>query len=454
MTISAGLRNPLLRNGYLLTLSSGLTAVFGFGYFAVAAWKYDPVTVGSSSAAIALMTMVATIGQLNLSSAVVRFVPAAKSRTKQLVAAVYLLSGCVALVVAICAVTLVRLISPDTRFFAESWPRVMFVFGTVALTIFLIQEGVLTALRRTALVPVQNFVFVAAKLGLVVVFAAAMPQYGIFASWTLSQGFIVLAVGVFIFVRAIPQHHRSTADTADTLPPVRQVVRFVAFDYIGAIFAVASIGLMPILVVAVLGAEENAYFSMAWVIAFAVHQINYNMGTSLVVESAEDQSRLAHQCRHILAHTSKLLLLIVPALLLTAPYLLDLFGHSYQEADNTLRLLALSALPHLIVVTAVSSARAQRRMGLVVWIQVIQCLLVLALMWWLLPVMGMTGAGLAWLVTQLAIACGLLLRRDLWLNPAPSQSGHSPVSADLTSGPASCAPTGAAGTRTKISSDS
>jgi O-antigen/teichoic acid export membrane protein len=426
-TVVRGLRNPLLRNGYLLTLSSGLTAVFGFGYFAVAAWKYDAATVGSSSAAIAMMTMVATIGQLNLSSAVVRFVPAAKRRTKQLVAGVYFLSGCVTLVVAVGSVMLVRLISPDTNFFAESLAQAMFVFGAIAYSIFVIQEGVLTALRRTALVPLQNFVFVVAKLGLVVVFAAVMPRHGIFASWVLAQGCIALAVGVFLFGWAIPRHQRNAADAADTLPPIGQVVRFVAFDYIGAICSVASIGLMPILVIAVLGPEKNAYFSMAWVIAFGVHQINYNMGTSLVVESAEDQSSLALQARHILAHTSKLLVVIVLALLLSAPYVLGLFGHSYREADDTLRLLALSALPHLVVVTAISSARARRRMGLVVWIQVALCLLSLALMWLLLPIMGMTGAGLAWLVTQTVIAGGLLVRRDLWLSASPRRSGHSPT---------------------------
>jgi O-antigen/teichoic acid export membrane protein len=85
-------------------------------------------------------------------------------------------------------------------------------------------------------------------------------------------------------------------------------------------------------------------------------------------------------------------------------------------------------------VTAISSARAQRRMGLVVWIQVAQCLLALALMWLLLPTTGMVGAGLAWLVTQLVIACGLLIRRDLWLKPAPGRSGPSPMSRWISGG--------------------
>ncbi|MGH3524414.1 MAG: hypothetical protein ACRDU4_16715, partial [Mycobacterium sp.] len=45
-------KNPLLRNGYLLTLSSGLSALIGMGYWVMTAWKYDPAAVGRNYAAI------------------------------------------------------------------------------------------------------------------------------------------------------------------------------------------------------------------------------------------------------------------------------------------------------------------------------------------------------------------------------------------------------------------
>ena len=419
------LRNPLLRNGHLLTLSSGLTAVIGLGYWTVSAWNYDAAAVGSNTAAISMMMLVVAIAHLNLPSAVVRFVPTAGRRTKQLVAGAYLLSGCVALVVGVCAVTLVRFVSPDTNFFDGALAPAMFVFATMVYTIFVIQDGVLTALRRTPLVPVENFIFAAAKLGVVVVLAALMPRHGIFASWVFSLACVVPVVAIFLFVRAIPRHQRNVADAVNTLPPVRQLMRFVAFDYVGEICSVASMALMPILVIAALGAEKNAYFSIAWLIAYTLHQINFNMGTSLVVESSVDQTQLARQVRHVLSHTSALSVLVVCPLLLVAPYVLGVFGHSYRDAAGTLRLLAVAALPHLLVATAISSARAQRRMGLVLCTQLMQCVLALPLTWLLLPIMGMEGAGLAWLATQLLIACALLIRRDLWwtLGPVPAAPG-------------------------------
>ncbi len=413
-TVLRTLRNPLLRNGHLLTLSSALTAVIGLAFWSVAAWSYDPATVGRNAAAISMVTLVAAIAQLNLSSAVVRFVPTAGDLTRRFVAGVYLLCGSAALVVGVCSVVLVDLLAPHTNFLDGTWARAMFVAATVAYTIFVIQDGVLTALRRTALVPLENFVFAVLKLGLVVVLAGVMPTHGIFASLTLSLVCTVVVVGAFIFMSAIPRHQR-TAGTASMLPPVRQLARFIAFDYLGSILSIGSISLVPIIIVAVLGPEQNAFFSVAWLIGYSVCLININMGTSLVVESATDQTHLARQLRHMLAHTSKLVAVAVIALLVSAPYLLGIFGHAYRDADDTLRLLGLAALPNLLVVAALSSARAQRRMGLVLLIDVASCVLLLPLTWLLLPVMGVTGAGTAWLITQSVLAVGLLIRRDLWL---------------------------------------
>jgi O-antigen/teichoic acid export membrane protein len=423
------LRNPLVRNGHLLTLSSGLTALLGLVYWTAAAWTYDAATVGRNNAAVSMMMLVAAIAQLNLYSALIRFVPTAGSRTRRLVAGAYLLTGCAALVVGTGSVMLVRLVSPGTDFFAGSLAPSMFVVATVGYTFFVIQDGVLTGLRRTGVVPLENFLFAVLKLAMVVALASAMPQQGIFASWTVSLICVVLAVGVFLFFGAIPRRERND-DHADTLPPVRQLTRFVAFDYIGEICAVGAMTLMPIFVIAVLGAEQSAYFAIAWLIAYSIHQISLNMGSSLVLESSVDQSQLTGYVRHVLAHTSKLLLVIVIFVLITAPYLLGIFGHSYRQADGTLRLLCLAAVPHLLVATGLSSARAQRRMGLVVGIQVMQCVLALPMTWFLLPIMGMAGAGLAWLVTQSLIACGLLIRRDLWLT-----LGRTVPAADDASGP-------------------
>jgi O-antigen/teichoic acid export membrane protein len=408
-------RNPLLRNGHLLTLSSALVAILGLCFWTIAAWKYDADAVGRNSAAVSLMMLLVSMSQLNLSSTVVRFVPAAGRHTKILVGAVLVVGGCVALVVGLCAVTLVGIVSPSTRLFGGSTAQAMFVVATVASTIFIIQEGVLTGLRRTALVPLTNCVFAIAKMLLVTLFAVTIPSDGILTAWALAAVGIVIGLIVFLFTRAIPGRESAESAAFTCLPPLSRLIRFVALDYVGAICSVASLTVMPMMVLAELGAEQNAYFSMAWLVACSIFAINLNMGASLVVETSVDQSQLTRQVRHVLTHTGKLLTVVVVAVVVLAPYLLGVFGESYDQADTALRFFALAALPHLVVMTGISSARAQQRMALVLWCQIPQCVLALPLTWFLLPVMGMAGASVAWLITVSLIAGALLAHRNLWL---------------------------------------
>ncbi|MCV7366262.1 glycosyltransferase [Mycolicibacterium duvalii] len=405
--------NPLLRNGYLLSISSASAAAIGFGFWAAAAWRYDATSVGSNSAAISMMVLVATIAQLNLASAMVRFVPTAGRRTGRFVATSFIVSSCLAIAVATTAVVAVRVFAPGTAFLSGVGPAALFVAGTVVYALFVIQNGVLVGIHRAGLVPAVNVAMAVGKLGAVVALASILPFHGIFASWVIALAIVVLGLGVYLFGWAIPKHQ--ACNQIDNLPPARHIRRFVAFDYAGSISSIGSIDLMPLMVVAVLGAAPNAYFAIAWVIAYSLHLVNANMGTSLVAESAGNLNRLPDSVRHVLIHTSKVLVPAVVATIITAPLLLSIFGPDYRAATVTLQLLALAAIPNLVVATAVSSARAQRRLGFLLSIQLTQCVVVLSLTWILLHTLGLTGAGLAWLISQTTMAAGLLTWRRGWM---------------------------------------
>ncbi|HEY2192764.1 MAG TPA: hypothetical protein VGH76_10760 [Actinomycetospora sp.] len=409
------LRTPLLRNGHLLTLSSGLTGAIGLAYWAVTALRYDPASVGRNSAAISMMMLLAGIAQLDLSTAMVRFVPGAGAGTRRMVAYTYLTAGGLGVLISTGFVVLAPLVSPGVTYFDGPLAGAAFVVATTAYTLFVIQDGVLTGLRRTAWVPVENAAFSAVKVGLVVLLATAMPEHGIFVSWLVPVLAAVVIVGGLLFGRAIPRHQRIEPSGDEDRPAARDIARFVMTGYAGAVCSMASMTLMPILVIEVLGVEANAGFAVAWVIAYSLHLVNINMGSSLVVETAGDRSGLARCCRQVISHIGRLLAPAVLVVVVIAPYLLGLLGPAYAAASGALRLLSLGALPHLVVVIAVNAARVQRRMSLVFLVQAAECVLALGLGWLLLPRMGLTGVGLAWLLTQCATAGFLVLRRDLWL---------------------------------------
>src|ERR687886_313238 len=74
-------RTPLYRNGYALMLSDGTTSALGFLYWVLAARCYAAETVGLNAAAISTLLLLSGIAQLNLSTALIRFVPIAGPMT-------------------------------------------------------------------------------------------------------------------------------------------------------------------------------------------------------------------------------------------------------------------------------------------------------------------------------------------------------------------------------------
>lgn len=177
------------------------------------------------------------------------------------------------------------------------------------------------------------------------------------------------------------------------------------------------------MVLAVLGAEQNAYYSLAWVIADSLYMAAYSMGSSLVVEAARAPERLAEHARRMMWHTGLLVLAAVAVIVAFAPWMLRLFGPGYAEHGTTvLRLMALSALPTVVLSLATDVARVRRALGWMIGLQLVYAVLVIALVAGLLPVFGLTGVGLAWLLAATVLALPLLVALPRWLPSSDRRS--------------------------------
>ncbi|WP_035850752.1 phosphotransferase [Kitasatospora azatica] len=415
--------DPLLRNGHLLTVSSLLTAGVGAAYWALAAHLYGPDGVGRTYAAVSVVLFLSGVGQLNLNNTMIRFVPPAGRRTRRLVLLGYLAAATAALACGAGFVLLVPHLVPALAFLHTPLLGTAFAVATAGYAIFVMQDGVLTGLRRADWVVLENALFAVAKVLFLVLLAGAGANTGILGSW---GGGLVIALAftnTFLFARAIPRHQRRAPEQADNRPAAAPTFGYLAADWVGSLCWLAAITLPPIVVLNRLGAAASAYFSIAWLIGYALYQFAINMSASLIVEAADSPALLRRHCLHVLRHVGTLLGAAVLVVVVTAPWLLTLFGADYARGGTSvLRLLALSALPNLLVTVVVGVARVRRRMRLVVTVLAVLVTLVLGLTALLLPPLGIAGAGLAWLLAQCAVAAVLLARRSWWLpaaEPAP-----------------------------------
>ncbi|MFJ7150064.1 lipopolysaccharide biosynthesis protein [Streptomyces sp. NPDC100445] len=408
---SAGTR-PLFRNAYALMLNTGISAVLGLGFWLAAARHYSEAAVGQGSAGIAAMKFLAGLTAVTLTGALARFLPVAGERTGRLVLRAYAGGSLVAAGAAGIFLLTLDAWGPSYRFLHGTANGLGFLLAVAAWNVLTLQDGVLTGLRSAPWVPVGNTVFSVVKLALLAAFAVTLPATGVFVSWVAAIATSVVPLGWLVFRRLIPRHARATGGRAAP-PTAREIGRFLAGDCTGSLFSLAVVYLVPVIIAARVGPEENAYFYVTATIGGTTNLLAINMGASLTVEGSHDPARLAADTRAALKRMARIMLPVAGLLFVGAPWILGVFGRGYADAATPLlRWLAVGAVLRTVMETHFAVERARSRTTGLAWLQGLLCVLVLSLTVLLLPRLGLAGAGVAE-ISSLAVVVAIAAPR-LW----------------------------------------
>ena len=325
-------------------VNTGTTGLLGLVYWLLAARHYAAADVGRASAAYAAMNLLAGITALSLTGALARFMPQSGGTTRALILRAYGVSAAASLVITVPFLLTVGHWGSSYSELGGVTAGFVFTAAVVAWAIFTLQDGGAhrhaeravgghreRRLRRGQDLPADGF-------------AAVLPHLGIYISWLLPVVIAVPLVNMLIFRRLVPRHERLVGDRQP--PTTRQVSRFVAGDFTGALCLLATVNLVPIVVATLVGPGANAYFYIAWTVGTTVDLLAINMAMSLTVESAFNRAKLAAHTRTALRRT---MLILVPVAALTAalaPWGLSLFGPGYAaQGAPILQLLAVATLP-------------------------------------------------------------------------------------------------------------
>jgi O-antigen/teichoic acid export membrane protein len=420
----AALRNPLYRTSYALLVNTAATTAVGVAFWAVAAHFYDQQVLGRSAALVSALLLVSTFAQLNLTTALPRFLPKAGRSAGKFIAYSYGASSCAALIGGLAFVTVLPRLSSQWQFVANSLPlAVAFVLAAAVWQVFTLQDIVLLSLRRPFLVPTENFVYGVSKLLMLVGIVSLLSSAGIFLSWVVPLAVTVPAVNWLIFRRFLKE--RDAAATPSRLR-AREVVRFASVDYIGSVLGQAYGSLLPLLDLSTLGAAANSSFYIAWSIASGLGLVASNFGTSLLIEGADAPDRLADLTRGVLARCIVIMSLGAALIGLAARPILDVYGSRYAvHASSLLGLLAVGTIPSCIVVVAMSLDRIAGRVGRATLTRLVLTVLVLSGSWLLARKVGIDGVAYAWGGANLVLA---LARFPTIVGAIRGQMGPTPIS--------------------------
>jgi O-antigen/teichoic acid export membrane protein len=415
LTSKEGLKNlygvSLYRNAVYLMLSRGATAIIGFVFWIIAARFYSASDVGLASAIIAAAGLLSLLSTLGLDYGLVRFLPNSGERANITLNSVFTITGLLSIIIALIFIAGVSLWSPILIFLGQelTW-FIAFIVFTLAYTIFRLVNSAFIAKRRAGFTLAQDIINAVFKLALVVPLAALFYSGGILASWLI--GFVVATgVSLLLFLPRVQAGYRFFPAIRRQL--VNEMAHFSLANYIVALLQAVPASVLPLMVLNLLGSEDNAYFYIGWGVAGLLYTIALATSYSLFAEGSYDEKRLGQDIKRSLKLVLVILIPSVIIVFLLGDKVLLLFGGAYSEnATKLLWVLAASALPLSINYIYFGIKRVQKKMKSVIWLNILVAVGTLFLGWALLPQMGIIGGGVAWLISQ-GIAA-LIIMYNLW----------------------------------------
>jgi O-antigen/teichoic acid export membrane protein len=248
------------------------------------------------------------------------------------------------------------------------------------------------------------------KLPLPVLLFGFLGGYGIFAG-TGTATLLTVMLSLFVFMPQIYSGYCPKPGLAHNL--IRRVLPFSLSNYLANILSSAPTYIFPLLVLNVLGPEENAFFYMAWVIAMVLTVIPSSFAQSLFAEGSHDPGKLGSHGRRALLLSLLLLLPAILVMIVLGRWILHWFGAAYAENGiGVFRYLVWSMLPACLNSFFITVNQVKKRVALIILQTGFVSFASLGLGYWLLKTVGLSGLGMAYAIANTALA--LVIAWPLW----------------------------------------
>jgi O-antigen/teichoic acid export membrane protein len=402
----------MLRNSVALSAGTIVRLSVGFLTWLAAARLYPASEVGIAASAISAMMLCVQAGMLGVDLALIGLYPQHRQRPGPFLDTALTLGVLSALVAGVAFVGVADAGLRALDVLASSLPyAALFLLLNALQACWWMMDAAAVAFRRTEDVLVRAIVAASATLIGVVSLGAlhARTAGAILASWTLAA-FLTCALGMAQMARATGGHRlrprivRGLAGRLLSLG-VRNFAITVA-DYAPGL-------ILPIVVAEVVSPRAAAYWYAVWMMAAAAQVVPAAFGVNLFAEAAHAPTELALRARDALRSALLLAAAATAGLVAVGPLVLSILGPAYEAAGSgPLRVVALSALPMVVVKVYLATCRSTGRMleGALVAAFIGAASVILAAI--AARDLGLIGVAWAWLGVQLvgALLTGVRLR--------------------------------------------
>ena len=384
--------NHMVRNSMWLLMNTGLQAVLGFVFWILAAHVFTTTAVGRATSLLSATTLIGYVALLGLNITMIRYLPSSGQRDTMITSGVLLVGSLGGLLALAYAVAAPAFASAAALLEHHALFVLVFVLMGVAAAINLVTDAVFIAFRRAKVnALVDGGIGGVTKLILIPV-AAGSGAFGLY--FASVGGFAAAAIASLILIWTLLGVRPRLRGTFAVMRPL---LRFSGANYLGGVFTLAPALVVPLIVLARLGASAAAYYYVAFQLANLVFAGGYAVTQTFLAEGGHGEEELKILTRRA---ARVLAVLTVPACLVVAigaPVLLGLFGPAYsRHGTDVLILLALAAIPVAALNWLVTILRLLKQLMGVAVSNGVYAVAICGLTWVLAP-RGLSYVGVAWL---------------------------------------------------------
>jgi O-antigen/teichoic acid export membrane protein len=357
---AAGSHRDLLANAGSMVGTTLVNSLLGVAFWFVAAHEFSAAAVGVAGAAVSAMILLGFTGTIGLGTLLMGELPRRREGRQALLSAALIAAGIAGAVLGLIFALVAPLVSANLDPLSATWLAAgSFTLGTGLTSLGLVLDQSLIGLLRGGLQLSRNTIFAAVKLAALIVIAVLVAAPS--APWIYTAWGIGIAASLIVLIRVYGgrRRERFRADFS-TL----REMRGSAASHASVNLALETADLaMPIIVITLLSATENASFYIAWLVVNFLVMIPFSLSSVAYALGSGDEPSSEERFRFTFGLSLALAALADLVLIPFAGPVLRIFGETYESATTTLRILALGVFPLVIKTHYVAIHRVRRSLG-------------------------------------------------------------------------------------------
>lgn len=373
-----------------------LTAVLGAVYWALAARFFTPAAVGVAAAAISAMVLAGQVSTVGLGTVLMGELPHHRGSERSLIYSGVAVAALVGLGLGVAVIVIAGAFIPELAAMRDLGAIVLFGIGAGVTSAGLVLDQAFLGLLKGGLQLIRNGLASVAKLAVLALVGLGVG--GVLAGESLFMTWVVGGIVSMVLLVAVRMVTRPGPTRTVWRSPGRLPV-LAARHHLLNLSILAPGLVLPLVITAVLSAEANAYFYIAYIVASFAFAGPSALATALYATGSRDVAALTPRVRLAFWLCMAAGIALNLFMLVGAGPLLSIFGAAYAEnAVTLLRLFSLGIFAVTINSLFVPIVRVERRFLEGALLMVVSMAIELVFVVAGALIGGLDGAGVGWLV--------------------------------------------------------